>query len=124
MPPVPLHPLVSSVSDVTLTEAERAQGEPAGEHGWWVRVYTEPTVEAIIAARVAEAQAKALEDAADDLIPFCHKSAHERVCENQHRSDKTVAHNALDVATDWLRARAATLRPSDQAARHEEGTQL
>jgi hypothetical protein len=54
-------------------------------------------------------EAKALRDAAADLLHETHATAHKRVCDNQYRSDKTSAHDALDVATEWLLARADAL---------------
>ncbi len=65
-----------------------------------------PDVQTAIAAREAAAKAEALREAAGALLPEVHESAHREVVANEHMSDRTSAHVALDVATTWLLERA------------------
>lgn len=64
-------------------------------------------VEAIVARHVEAA----LSAAADELLSATHERAHREVCAHEHRSDRTSAHVALDVAANWLHALAITGRP-------------
>lgn len=68
----------------------------------------------LIAERERPAAARALREAAEALLPETLEAAHAVVCANQYRSDRTSAHDALDVAADWLRDRAAALDPEEQ----------
>lgn len=65
----------------------------------------------ITAEQLGAILAVELRAAATALVPDAHEEAHRQVCATQHLSDRTSAHVALDVATEWLRARADALAP-------------
>lgn len=108
-----------SVSDVTLTARERHElrmvdkrlrndnGTAATirvEAGDWTTV--EHYVERIVAARVAEAEAKALEDAADELLAHCDMTAAQNVLawQSASRVVRGMAKGAPTIRAAALRA--------------------
>jgi hypothetical protein len=81
-------------------------------------------VESILADHVRRAEARgaerALREAADEVLSATHERAHDEVCATQHLSDRTSAHVALDVAADWLRARADRIADNVSADNEEQ----